>query len=287
MKKQKLFIAIVMIVISIQGFGQIKDIKINDEITVNKVYAGMLSGTMFSLDSLSSTNFVNVRIGSEVTYKPSKFISLHAWGIYQSDATNWYATSFWTKINPTKSWDIQVGKLATLATLHRPHPVTSGGQFETWAQAQSPGGALGVKTNYSFGQKTSIGIGVFQREKKPEYQVGLTISSFQIAGYYTEYSDQFCAVATLSLDRLYSTVAWKQGSDIENSVVATTTAYSFGTQKDIQVYTDQGYDLTAKKFVRSETGIIKLFSSQWIKGKLAMGYNWENNTVNGYLFVYL
>lgn len=280
--KQLLIVTIIMIVLTTQGFCQIENIKINDEITVNKVYAGMLSGTMFSLDSLSSSSFVNIRMGSEMTYKPSQFISLHAWGIYQSDATNWYATSFWTKINPSKKWDIQFGKLATLATLHRPHPVTSGGQFETWTQSQSPSGSLGVKTNYSFGEKITIGAGIFQRNKQAEYQLDLTIASLKITGYYTKYSDQFGVVTTLSLDRLYSTIAWKQ-----DQVLATTTVYKFGYQKDLQIYTDQGYDLNINKLVRSETGIIKLFSSQWVKGKLAMGYNWENNTINGYLFVYL
>lgn len=282
--KQLLIVAITMIALTTQGFAQIKNIYLTKDssMVMNNLYAGILSGTKFSIDSVYSTNLANVRLGSQVTYKMNKVLSVSTWAIYQIDEKPFSATSFAVRIDPIKNWNVQIGKIATLATEQRPFPVTNSGQFETWTQAQAPNGAIGVKTSYAFSKNVMFGTGVFERQQQPEYQADLSIKSFRIAGIYTKYADQFAVVSSLSLDRFYTIIVWKQ-----NEVLANTSCVTLGHDKDIQIYSDQGIDLQENKYVRGEIGILKLFNSQWIKGKIGLGYNLKTRTVNGYLFVHL
>lgn len=51
---KKVFFLVFTIVVSTLSYAQIENIKINNDSTlvINKVYAGMLSGSLFSLDSV-------------------------------------------------------------------------------------------------------------------------------------------------------------------------------------------------------------------------------------------
>ena len=284
MKTRHLIVAIMMIAISVQGFGQIENIYLTNDssMVMNRIYAGTLSGTFFSMDSLYNTNFVNVRFGAQATYKMNKTFSFSIWSFYQVDKQAFYATSLNLKIAPTKQWDIQIGKMATLATEQRPLPVTSSGQFETWSQARGPNGALGIKSSYTFDNNIGFGAGFFEREKQPEYQADLIVKKFRITGIYTKYSDQFALVSSLFLNRFYTIIVWKQ-----NEVLANTSCITLGKEKNIEIYSDQGIDLKTNDHIRGEIGILKNFSSQWVKGKIGGGYDIKTNMLICYLFVHL
>ena len=115
---KKVLISALLSVLSLMGFSQIKDVKINDEVTVNHIYAGAISGTYFSVDSLKTTNFVNLRFGAMGTYKPAKWISFRAFGMYsmQTKTDPFSITQFWLKLTPTKKLSLELGNTATLPT---------------------------------------------------------------------------------------------------------------------------------------------------------------------------
>ena len=277
---------IAIMAISSVSFGQITNIYITKDssIVIDRVYAGMLSGTEFSVDSLSASSFVNLRFGAMVTYKPAKWIAFRTWGMYQAETNNksWKMQQFWTKITPTKKLSIEVGSMATLITEQRPHPVSGNGQFETFTEAQIPGMALNAKVKYDVTSTFQLAGGIALRNKLPEYSGRITYKRLQVSGFYSEYNKKFGTALTLDLPRVYNTFVWKQDQMLSNILVV-----HIVPKKGISLYSDNGYDLSAKKLVRSETGVLKTFESKWINGLLGLGYNYEHRTVNGYLFIHL
>ena len=85
---KKLVAIISFVAISSVTFGQITNIKVSDEGTIDKVYAGSLSGTMFSTDSLNASGFTGIRFGAMATYKMAKWVSFSSWAMVQVDGGN-------------------------------------------------------------------------------------------------------------------------------------------------------------------------------------------------------
>lgn len=264
--------------------GQITDIKINNQITIDKVYAGSLSGTMFSTDSLYASGFTGVRFGAVGTYKPASWISFTTYGMYQAETggKSWSLQQFSMKLMPIAKLSIEVGSMSTIPTEQRPHPVSGNGQFETWSESSIPGGAINAKVKYQFNKNFQLASGVALRNNLPEYSGRITYKKVQVSGWYSEWNKKFGTALTLDLPRVYNTFVWKQDQTIANILVV-----HIIPSKGISLYSDNGYNFQTKKLVRSETGVLKTFESKWIKGLFGLGYNYEHHTVNGYLFVHL
>lgn len=134
-----ILVTVLFSALSFVGFSQIKNIKINNEITLDHIYAGSISGTFFGVDSLKTASFVNLRFAAMGTYKPAKWISVRAFAVYnmQTKAAPFSISQFWLKLTPIKKLSLETGDMGTLPTEQRTLPVTSNGQFETFTEANS------------------------------------------------------------------------------------------------------------------------------------------------------
>ena len=275
-----------MICLTIAAKAQIESIKLTTDstVTIDKLYAGILSGTLFSADSLYASNFANVRFGAMATYQPAKWFAVKTWAIYQAETktTPWHMQQFWFKVMPTKKLSLEIGNMATLPTEQRPHPVSGNGQFETFSEAQIVGMALNAKVKYAFTPDFKAGAGIAIRKDKPEYSGMLSYKTVKLSSWYSQYNKKVGAALTLDFARVYDALVWKQ-----DQIVSNIFCLKILKKANISVYSDTGYDLVTKKLVRGEGGLLKNFESKYIKGLFGLGYQHETHIINGYLFVHL
>ncbi len=281
-------IVILLVILGWAGgsFAQIKDIPVTKTVMVDKLYAGMLSGVNFSVDSLHADAFAGVRLGSSVSWKPSKYISVSAMGMYQLETNNasWTKELFWVTVNPLENLTFSFGQMGTLVTEQRPYPVSAGGQFETFTEAQIPGAALCAKVNWlAIKDKLSVGAGIAERNGKPEYQISISWpKKLTVSAFYDEWNKKFGTVVNAEFWRISEIFVWRQDNVISNLF-----QLHLGSDRSWNLYSDTGYDLAKKKLVRGEWGILKEFSGGYIKGLIGPGYCYEDRSIHCYLFIHL
>gem|GEM_PF-1060355 len=286
MRSLTIVIMMAFICLSITAKAQIENIKLTTDssVTIDRVYAGILSGTQFSTDSLYASTFANMRFGAMATYQPTKWFAVKTWAIYQAETktTPWHMQQFWFKFTPTKKLSLEIGNMATLPTEQRPHPVSGNGQFETFSESQIVGMALNAKLKYAFTTDITAGAGIALRKDKPEYSGMLNYKIVKLSGWYSQYDKKVGAAVNIDVARVYDTFVWKQ-----DQIVSNIFCLKILKKANVSLYADTGYDLAAKKLVRGEGGLLKNFESKYIKGLFGLGYQHETHTVNGYLFVHM
>jgi hypothetical protein len=265
--------------------AQIEDIKMTNDssLIIEKVYLGGLGYSSFSTDSLYVQNTAQLRVGAAVRYKINKMLRINSCFIYQAETiTSWVKTQFSLAFTPSEKFIFQVGNMGTISTEQRPHPVSSGGQFETWTEAQIPGGALGAKMTIAPSKDFSFGMGVAVRKQQPEYHANISFKKLTLSGYYCEYDKKAGAALKYKGTRVWSTLIWKQDKVIANM---------FGCKPfknyNLSIYSDMGYNLETNKLVRGEWGIYKTYNYvKRINVTPCLGYNHETKTIRGYLFLF-
>ncbi|MCX6824965.1 MAG: hypothetical protein NTY80_01960 [candidate division SR1 bacterium] len=280
---KKIIMTIACIASTILGFAQIENINASKDssVTVTKLYGGILSGTSFNVDSMHTTNFVNIQLGAEAIWKVNKYIAVKAMESFHSDI-NSQLTHFYLRITPSKLLTIQVGQMATLSTEQRPHPVTAAGQFETFSEAQIPGAAPGIKMNVNPTSDISIGLGAAVRKRDAEYHANFKFKKFVMSGYYSMNSQKGGAQASWNGKKVYDTFVWKQDEVVANILCINI----FPDKLNLTLYGDFGYDLKKNEVVRSEDGILKNFKFKQVKGLYGVGYQHEKKAVNVYLWLH-
>lgn len=285
-KNMKRSLKIAMIILcSVTVFGQIENIKMTSDssVVLDKVYVGGLGMTSFSTDSIHTSNYGDLRIGAIMHWDMTKWLTFNSYYMYQiGKDQSWGLNQFSLKIAPGKKWSLQMGHMGTLSTQQRPHPVSAGGQFETWTEAQIPGSGFGVKTNYSPSKDLSFGIGVVARQQQPEYHGNISFKSLTFSGYYGVHDQKAGAALSYTGDNVWTTLVWKQ-----DNVVANVFGCKISSKHNILLYTDMGYDLENEKFVRGEWGIYKVATMEHCSILPCLGYNYESRSIKGYLFIYL
>jgi len=269
------------------SFAQIENIPISKDSTImiDKLYAGILSGGQFSIDSMYNNKFVSTRVGVMGTWQMTKWAALRSSAIYHLQKDNTFdAEQFWAKFEPIKGLRIETGYTATLSTEQRPAMVTAGNQFETFTEAQGAGMTYNVKVAADITSKVAFGGCVAYRNKKAEYQAMVKYGWLKISGWYDAYNKKTGSMMNIDLPHVYNVTSWRQ-----DQIVANFICVKLGKNKDYQIYSDNGYNLLSKKVVRSETGFLKTFQSCTFcaGGLFGLGYKYETRSVNGYLWLYL
>lgn len=282
---KKLFVMIAFVAMSMTSFAQIENIKMTSDssLVIDKVYVGALGMTSFATDSLHVSNYANLRVGAIAHWNMTSWLTLNTYYMYQAETENSLVLNqFSFKIAPCKKWDIQFGQMASISTQQRPHPVSAGGQFETWTEAQIPGGGLGIKSTYAPNKNLSFGVGVVARQQQAEYHANFSYKKLTLSGYYGIAQQKGGMTLTYTGSNASTTLVWKQ-----DKVIANMFGCNLSTKYNILMYSDIGYDLETKKLVHGEWGIYKIFTSKYVSVLPCVGYNYETKMIRGYVFIFL
>lgn len=279
----------ILLVIVVLFFGmhlvkaQIENIRVDSVLTLNSVYAGLLSGADFSKDSLSFSKSSTIRIGAKITYSPMKWISLIGVSMYEIDGEAKAKTGnqFWTKVDFGKIC-FETGFVPTLVSETKPMPVTADAQFESWTEAGLPGAALGAKLKYNLGKKSYLGIGVAKRNREPEYHLKYSSDSLKAAIYYSKFNKKLGLSLAVKSKRIYNSTVFNATQNLSNLI-----SYKLNTKNDIDFYFDIKYDLKVKDIGNLETGFLKNFSGKYLKGFIGLSYCYEIRVVRGYFFIHI
>jgi len=306
MKKVKVIVCMIVIMgFGTQTFAQMDEGQIvdsayaapdDDSFAVDNFYFGGLYSVNFFTEKLDAVRTYSVRAGVMAHWDITKNITVKSYGVYdRSNGVDCVIGSFSLFLqSKNKKFNLEFGQMSTPATEIRPLPPTADGHFETWTEAQMPGGAIGAKVGYnaSFG---SIKIGVASR-KNPEYSFHLNTqikgSTFNLVGVLGgEKKDNYLVGLTHKVGKLYQVAVFKQQYNFETSsseqVVGYLGNYELSAKMKLNVYLDAGYNLNTKDIPRLEGGLIKNFSSKHLGGLLALGYSHEIKAIKGYIFIYI
>lgn len=288
---KKITILLVVIFVSNLSFAQIENIKLNNDssIIVNELYAGVLSGSMFSLDSLHANQFVDLRVGMRAEWKINNNLSLQGTAMLSTDldANNSGLHQIHLDWKPSEKHLFQVGNMPTLSTEQRPDPLSGNGQFESFTEAQIVGQALGAKYTFNLNKDVLFGAGIAYRGKHAEYHIKTGFKAFTMSAYYAVHDESSGLAFTYDGDRIFNTFVFKT-----NDVISNVFVYKLAPSIKLDVFADVGYDLDENlsdtdRLVRCEIGALKTFESDYINGFFGISYQYETNSVNGLLFVHL
>jgi hypothetical protein len=286
MKKLCTIVIIIIVCMTINGKAQITNVKLDDQVTLDRAYVGFLGIGQFRMDKDTVVEWPNsIDMGVAATYRPAVWLAFSGLGVYKIDTKNSTA-HFWTQINPHKKVTISVGYMGTLASEQRPKKVTNDDQFITFTQSQIPGATYNLKIVADSIGKFGFGAGVVYRNKGVEYQAMLKYNWMKISGWYGS-DKKFGSALTLEFPRVSNITSWRQ-----DQVVANFFCIKFGKNKDYQIISDNGYDFRTKTLVRSETGFLKTFQSRNIANAFCIGglfgitYKHETQSINAYVFIH-
>ncbi len=281
---KKIILTTIILLVIFVSQAQISNIKIDSTITIDRIYVGSLSGTMFSTDSIHTTCFTNIRLGVMGTYKLASWISFSGWGMLQADNSGNFLSSqpVWMTLNPTKKLTFQVGSMPTLPTEQRPHAVSHEGQFETWTESQIPGIAPGAKLKYDFTPDLQLAGGVAVSGNMPEYSARLSYKGIKLYSWYSTLDSISGMAINIKFDRIESVLVYKHDQVLANKLVV-----KCWENQNISFYSDMGYDFQKKDLVRGEWGLLKGFKGDWLKGLWGIGYRHEAKAIVPYIFIHL
>lgn len=187
--------------------------------------------------------------------------------------------AFFVEYRPTLNWNVVIGRAPQVgALLHRPHPVSSFGQFETFTMRSIPAAAPLVRVSRKFG-KVSLLVSVADQNNGIEYHVGLTLKRWSVAGWWRE--ENYCGFAVT-----YAAPKAKVISVVRSDLLASTVILTL--PKSLMCYVDAGVQLPDLKLIRGEAGILRTFKAdKYVQGLIGLGYSAELRSLRGYLFITL
>ncbi|MEI7477503.1 MAG: hypothetical protein WCJ81_03095 [bacterium] len=288
MKKTTIMILAIISSCSLTGNAQIENVATTSDSTfsIDKVYAGMLAGPSVSTTNGARTSFTTVRFGAAGTYHVSKTFSVKSWGMAEQNFETNVGTklvAFYANWQPTAKWCVQAGEVSPLtAQQHRPSPISGSGQFETWTEGRFPGMGEGVNIMYTPAKDRMLGVSIYSRHSKPEYQATLTYKKIKLTGFYQEFNQKVGGGVTYDGKNVFTTLYWQQ-----DNVIADIFVLQLSKAKKIKAFCDFGYDMQSKQHVRLEPGFLKGFDTKLVKGLISFTYDDIRQTVNGYIMITL
>ncbi len=264
-----------------QSWSQIEDIPISEEVWLDRLYAGLLSETIFETKTLNHSRHLTLQSGARInlTIIPEVW-SVRSFGVVRQVGGNnrKHFTNFESILMSGKKVTIHVGVMATPTTELRPNPTTWQSQVETHAERTLPGGKPGVKVNYQLDQMLKMGLGIHQQEGHLAYHFKLEHRKFWLAGFLRDHNVLIAARRT------------DENTEFVASFTEQTWAFSsiIHVLEFITVYTDLAVDLRSKSRVFSKLGLRRYFEGNHaLRGFFSLSYDQTLNQVEGGFFIHL
>ncbi|WP_420386356.1 hypothetical protein [Roseivirga sp.] len=247
--------------------GQIQNIPVNEDVTIDRLYFGLLSEALVQTKDLKQSGHLTVQAGTRVKWSliPDRLV-IRSFGVFQlvggQEVKSF--TNFESILSPGKRWNIHVGVMATPTTELRPNPSTWQSQVETHAESTILGGRPGVKVRYTFMNHLELVSGVHIQNEEPAYHLKLAYKALTLSGFISA-NDSFLAMK------------WKDGlSDIVVTYDNDSVAFSgfLNVFDSVSFYTDLVYAVEGDKKISGTWGMRKyVLSEGLVEGFFSLSYN--------------
>jgi len=261
--------------------AQIKDIPIGKEVTMDRLYVGLLANTPFLEQSTEQYNHSSFQMGARIqTWLIPKALQIRSFGtlkLIEGQALKFFK-SYEAIVTPLKKVTVHLGTMATPSTQLRPNPTTWQSQVETNAERTILGGRPGIKINYRFDENLNLTYGLHNHDGIIVPHVKISYGHFSVSSYWER-------------DHLFFATRW----DLKNgSLVATlfknevATSAILPVTKTYRPFVDMAYDFQKGELIFGEWGVRKHFPLHGaIKGFISLSYNHSSRNFVGGLFVHI
>ena len=259
--------------------AQIENISINDEVIINRIYAGVRSNTQYFIQEDSSSTQGTYQLGTQLSIwivpsilKAKSFIAVVGANNKQAKMFSSYAIQLY----PSEHITIQMGVMATPTTKLRPNPTTWQSQIETNAEKSIIGGRPGGKIQFSISEKLKLSYGYFNHDSKAAHHLKLRYDFFKISTFL-ENSKVFVATR-LDVNKFELVMTHGEKISWLSSIIPIKNNY--------RIFMDMSFDPNMK-IDSSQIGVRKYFSNKIFKGLLDLNYNFNSNYLSGGLFLHI
>lgn len=266
---------------AINLLAQIENIPINEEVIVDRFYAGLLSNTNLYDNTNNLENTSSIQIGTRVRLKLiSEILQIRAFGVFKKTKSEeaQFFNSYEGIIKPNKNTSIHFGVMATPTTELRPNPTTWESQIETNAEKTIIGGRPGIKLSYNINKNFNLSYGIHNQNDNASQHLKAQYKKLSFSAFI-EQNDVFLSVK------------WNfdQGNfltTISNKKTALSTVIPIGS--DYKLYADLEHNKQLKKLTYLEVGLRRYFNDDGlIKGLISISYNKQSKSIQGGLFVHI
>ncbi len=145
------------------SYGQIKDIKIDEQTTVEKLYAGLYARLLSSSDSLGFKNRISFRAAARAVHRFNPIFSVMTQAALQTEneTDDVAIINYALRAKLSEKIRFRAGSFAT--PFLRPSPIVWQGHSETYTQSRFIPGKLGAMIDYAANDERSVHLGYFHQ----------------------------------------------------------------------------------------------------------------------------
>jgi len=257
-----------LLFISINCIAQITDIKLSDNVKLDRVYLGLVSNTSVNTTDFERENNVSLQAGLMLTYSLNKRLKLRSFGVikFENDEQAQAFTSYEVIYDISDNINWHFGAVSTPTTELRPNPTTWESQTETNAQSKIIGGRIGTKVNFELSPNLKISYGFFNHNGIWANHLKLNYKFIKIAGFI-EKNTTFL-VLDINTKRINSTITFEPNYQFSKSIF-------INFNRGFSLLLESEYSMIKEKINYGNIGLRKYFlsSNKRLKGFLSIGYD--------------
>ena len=263
------------------GRAQIENLPISEEVTLDKVYLGLLTSTQMDLKEWDHAGGLSLQAGTRIRLVliPRR---LHArsFGVLKigDDGTIQRFTNFEGILTPANKLTVHVGVMATPTTELRPNPSTWQSQVETHAESTLPGGRPGARIKYALSKHLGFAYGIHHQQDRLTHHLQWKMKHLKVSGYWNK--EDALIAAKWSRERTEIVSSYRKESVALSAVLPVFGHYG--------IYADVAWDASSRERLFSTWGLRRYFSGNYaLSGFFFLNYNHQENYAEGGFFLHI
>ena len=267
--------------LTINAWAQIQDIPIGKEVTMDRLYAGLLANTPFLERNEAYRHASSLQMGARIHFWliPKK-LRIRSFGVVKlvQEQPSKFFRSYEAIFTPHENLAVHMGSMATPTTELRPNPTTWQSQVETNAERTILGGRPGIKVQYRFVNNLRISYGLHNHNGLAAQHLKISYKNLSVSNYL-EGNTQFFAVGWHFKNGRLIATAFKK---------LTAVALVLPIVPSYRIYMDMAHDHDKGNLSFGEWGVRKQFPHHRIvKGFISLSYNHTLRNFQGGLFLHI
>lgn len=263
------------------AWSQIQNIHISEEVTIDKLYMGLLANTRISTTDLKQSSHLTFQAGGRIQlWLIPNFLQVRSLGVLKVIAQEppQGFTNFESIITPNRRFAIHVGVMATSITELRPNPSTWQSQVETNAESTIPGGRPGAKVNYMISDAIKLSYGLHNQDGSATHHLKVVVKSIAVSSFINNQSEMVAVRWSYKEAQLVG--SYDSESVALSAIIPVMNVY--------RIYSDLAFDERIERLTFSELGIRRHFHKEgFLSGFFSISYNYTLKYTQGGFFLHI